>query len=101
MAVSLEVQLSQLRAASPQDSSCTTNDSERLYEYNTFVTAPLASAYLELLDRCHGRKDDLRGSFVAFTFLAKVFCQMNECIPEVAKATRACVKGQVHANLSC
>ena len=53
----------------------------------------MASACLELLDRCHGRKDDLRGSFVAFTFLAKVFCQMNECIPEVAKATRACVKG--------
>jgi hypothetical protein len=28
----------------------------------------------------------------------QVFWRMNECIPEVAMATRACVKRQVHAN---
>jgi hypothetical protein len=31
----------------------------------------------------------------------QVFCQMNECIPEVAKATRACVKRTGACELSC
>ena len=36
--------------------------SERICEYNTFVTAPLAFAIWSCLNRCHDRKADLRGS---------------------------------------